>query len=122
MSVARVSGMAVNPMKGQALNRQSREMAEGVALITAGRFSNGSHGMVVGHVAEAQEGGAIALLRDGDRITIDSRKKLLSVDLSGQELERRRTTWKAPPISYKTGTLAKYARLVASASRGAVTH
>lgn len=99
MSLARVSGMAVNPMKGQALNRQSREMTEGVAR-TPNR----------------------ALLRDGDRITIDSRKKLLSVDLSGQELERRRTTWKAPPISYKTGTLAKYARLVASASRGAVTH
>jgi dihydroxy-acid dehydratase len=79
--------------------------------------------MVVGHVSpEAQEGGAIALLRDGDAITIDSRKKLLSVELSEQELERRRTVWKAPPISYSAGALAKYARLVSSASRGAVTH
>ena len=94
-----------------------------VDLITDGRFSGGSHGMVVGHVApEAQEGGAIALLRDGDRITIDSRKKLLSVQLSGQELERRKAAWKAPAISYQSGALAKYARLVSSASRGAVTH
>ena len=65
-------------------------MAKEVALITDGRFSGGSHGMVVGHVApEAQEGGPIALLRDGDRITIDSQAKTLSVDLSEQELERR---------------------------------
>jgi dihydroxy-acid dehydratase len=71
---------------------------------------------------EAQEGGAIALLHDGDRITIDSRSKTLSVDLSEQELEHRRAEWSAPPISYSTGALAKYARLVASASRGAVTH
>jgi len=98
-------------------------MAKEVALITDGRFSGGSHGMVVGHVApEAQEGGAIALLRDGDRITIDSRRKLLSAELNEQEFERRRAAWKAPPISYSTGALAKYARLVSSASRGAVTH
>jgi dihydroxy-acid dehydratase len=98
-------------------------MAKEVALITDGRFSGGSHGMVVGHVApEAQEGGTIALLRDGDTITVDSRKKLLSVELNEQELERRRAAWNAPPISYSTGALAKYARLVSSASRGAVTH
>jgi dihydroxy-acid dehydratase len=98
-------------------------MAGDVALITDGRFSGGSHGMVVGHVApEAQEGGAIALLRDGDRITIDSRKKLLSVELSDQELDERGNGWKAPPVSYTTGALAKYARLVSSASGGAVTH
>jgi dihydroxy-acid dehydratase len=98
-------------------------MAGEVALITDGRFSGGSHGMVVGHVApEAQEGGAIALLRDGDRITIDSRKKLLSVELSEQELAERGSGWKAPPVSYTTGALAKYARLVSSASGGAVTH
>jgi dihydroxy-acid dehydratase len=98
-------------------------MAKEVALITDGRFSGGSHGMVVGHVSpEAQEGGPIALLRDGDRITIDSRTKTLSVQLSERELERRRTGWNAPPISYKTGALAKYARLVSSASLGAVTH
>ena len=98
-------------------------MAREVALITDGRFSGGSHGMVVGHVApEAQAGGTIALLRDGDRITIDSRKKSLSVELSDQELEHRRAAWSAPPISYTTGALAKYARLVSSASRGAITH
>lgn len=98
-------------------------MAGEVALITDGRFSGGSHGMVVGHVApEAQEGGPIALLRDGDRITIDSRTKTLSVNLSDQELESRRAGWSAPPISYTTGALAKYARLVSSASLGAVTH
>jgi dihydroxy-acid dehydratase len=98
-------------------------MAKEVALITDGRFSGGSHGMVVGHVApEAQEGGTIGLLHDGDLITIDSRKKLLSVDLSDRELERRKSQWNAPPISYSAGALAKYARLVSSASRGAVTH
>ena len=98
-------------------------MAREVALITDGRFSGGSHGMVVGHVApETQEGGPIAFLRDGDRIAIDSRSKTLSVNLSDQELERRRAGWSAPPISYKTGALAKYARLVSSASVGAVTH
>jgi dihydroxy-acid dehydratase len=98
-------------------------MAGEVALITDGRFSGGSHGMVVGHVApEAQEGGPIAFLRDGDRITIDSRSKTLSVDLSDQELELRRAGWSPPPISYATGALAKYARLVSSASLGAVTH
>ncbi len=98
-------------------------MAKEVALITDGRFSGGSYGMVVGHVApEAQEGGAIALLCDGDMVTIDSRKKLLSVDLSEQEIDCRRAAWKAPPISYTTGALAKYARLVSTASRGAVTH
>jgi dihydroxy-acid dehydratase len=98
-------------------------MAGKVALITDGRFSGGSHGMVVGHVApEAQEGGAIALLRDGDRVVIDSRKKLLSVELSEQELAERGANWKAPPIAYTSGALAKYERLVSSASRGAVTH
>jgi dihydroxy-acid dehydratase len=98
-------------------------MAGEVALITDGRFSGGSHGMVVGHVApEAQDGGPIALLRDGDRVTIDSRSKTLSVDLSEEELKRRRADWSPPPISYKTGALAKYARLVSSASLGAVTH
>jgi len=71
---------------------------------------------------EAQEGGTITLLRDGDVITIDSNKKLLSVDLSEQEIDWRRAAWKAPPSSYTTGALAKYARLVSTASRGAVTH
>ena len=93
-----------------------------VALITDGRFSGGSHGMVVGHVApEAQDGGPIGLLRDGDVVTIDSEVKTLSVDLSEAELERRRQVWQPREIPYKNGVLFKYAKLVSSASTGAVT-
>lgn len=93
-----------------------------VALITDGRFSGGSHGMVVGHVApEAQDGGAIAVLRDGDMITIDSRRKLLSVDVTDEELERRKSAWHMRDTGYARGVLYKYARLVSSASEGAVT-
>ena len=93
-----------------------------VALITDGRFSGGSHGMVVGHVApEAQTGGPIALLREGDVVSIDSNRKLLSVDLDEEELARRREVWKPRGILYTRGALAKYARLVSSASEGAVT-
>jgi dihydroxy-acid dehydratase len=93
-----------------------------VALITDGRFSGGSHGMVVGHVSpEAQLGGAIALIHNGDMVTIDSNKKTLSVDLSDEELKRRSKAWKPREISYKTGALFKYASLVSSASEGAVT-
>ncbi len=93
-----------------------------VALITDGRFSGGSHGMVVGHVApEAQVGGTIALLQDGDMVTIDSKAKLIEVDLDDAELERRRSSWNAPAPRYTWGALAKFARLVSSASQGAVT-
>jgi dihydroxy-acid dehydratase len=93
-----------------------------VALITDGRFSGGSHGMVVGHVSpEAQQGGAIALLENGDTVTIDSNRKLLSVDLSDDELQKRRLDWKPRDIPYRSGVLYKYAHLVSSASEGAVT-
>ncbi len=93
-----------------------------VALITDGRFSGGSHGMVVGHVApEAQVGGGIALVQDGDIITIDSNKAELSMDLSDKELERRRAAWRAPDLKYTRGALYKYAQTVSSASIGAVT-
>jgi dihydroxy-acid dehydratase len=93
-----------------------------VALITDGRFSGGSHGMVVGHVApEAQVGGAVALVQDGDIITIDSNKAELSMDVSDEELDRRRKAWKAPELKYKRGALYKYAQVVSSASVGAVT-
>lgn len=93
-----------------------------VALITDGRFSGGSHGMVVGHVApEAQDGGPIALLQEGDVVTIDSNRKLLAVDLSQEQLAKRKETWSPREIAYKRGALAKYARLVSSASLGAVT-
>jgi dihydroxy-acid dehydratase len=93
-----------------------------VALITDGRFSGGSHGMVVGHVApEAQVGGVIGLLNDGDVITINSHKKELSVDLSDAEIEKRRASWSAPEPRYKRGALYKFAQLVSSASQGAYT-
>lgn len=97
-------------------------LTKDVALITDGRFSGGSHGMVVGHVApEAQTGGPIALIRDGDIITIDTTTKELSVTLSNEELENRRSAWQPREIPYRRGALAKFAKLCSSASRGAVT-
>jgi dihydroxy-acid dehydratase len=93
-----------------------------VGLITDGRFSGGTYGMVVGHVApEAVVGGAIALVEDGDRITIDAEQKLLHLHVSDQELEKRRTAWKPRRSAFDHGVLAKYAKLVSSSSRGAVT-
>ena len=97
-------------------------LGDSVALITDGRFSGGTYGLVVGHVApEAQVGGAIALLEEGDTITIDADRNLIGVDLSESELQRRRETWQPPAPRYRRGVLAKYARLVSSASNGAVT-
>ncbi len=93
-----------------------------VGFITDGRFSGGTFGMVVGHVApEAQVGGPIALVQEGDSITIDAEKRLLLLNVEPAELDRRRSEWKAPPIKYRSGVLAKYAKLVSSASNGAVT-
>ncbi|MFW5784408.1 MAG: dihydroxy-acid dehydratase, partial [Spirochaetota bacterium] len=93
-----------------------------VALITDGRFSGGSHGMVVGHVApEAQVGGTIALLQDGDIVSIDSHRKSIDVEIPDAELKARRDAWEAPAIRYERGALWKFAQLVSSASRGAVT-
>ncbi|MEQ8755367.1 MAG: dihydroxy-acid dehydratase [Coleofasciculus sp. G1-WW12-02] len=93
-----------------------------VGLITDGRFSGGTYGMVVGHVApEAAVGGAIALVEEGDSITIDSPARLLQLNISDQELQRRRANWQPPKPRYTTGVLAKYAKLVASSSVGAVT-
>jgi dihydroxy-acid dehydratase len=93
-----------------------------VALITDGRFSGGSHGMVVGHVApEAQDGGTIGILRDGDMVTIDSHRKALSVDLTAEEIERRKSAWHPRDTGYARGALYKYAQLVSSASEGAIT-
>lgn len=97
-------------------------MGESVALITDGRFSGGTYGFVVGHVApEAAMGGTIALVEEGDSITIDAEARLLQLNVSDQELARRRTLWQPPAPHYKRGVLAKYARLVSSASLGAVT-
>lgn len=97
-------------------------LGDSIALITDGRFSGGTHGFVVGHVApEAQVGGPIGLLQDGDLITIDSDTGELSVDLSEDELKRRADQWQAPAPKYTRGVLAKYARFVSSAAKGAVT-
>jgi dihydroxy-acid dehydratase len=95
---------------------------EKVALLTDGRFSGGTHGFVVGHISpEAQVGGPIALLQEGDIITINSEEKELSFAVSDEELKERRENWNQPPLAYSQGVLYKYARLVSSASTGAVT-
>lgn len=97
-------------------------LGDNVGLITDGRFSGGTHGLVVGHIApEAWVGGPIALLKDGDRVTIDADAKQVSVQLDETELTRRRNVWKKPEPREKRGVLAKYARTVRSASEGAVT-
>ncbi|MGA8261477.1 MAG: dihydroxy-acid dehydratase, partial [Arenicellales bacterium] len=94
-------------------------LGKDVALITDGRFSGGSHGFIMGHVVpEAQEGGPIALIRDGDRITIDAAKNQLSVDLGDSELEARRAQWQMPPYKATRGTLYKYIKNVQDASHG----
>src|SRR6266516_680370 len=93
-----------------------------VGLITDGRFSGGTYGLVVGHVApEAAVGGAIALVQDDDPITIDAERRRLQLEVPQTEIARRRQAWTAPPPKYTTGVLAKYAKLVSSASVGAVT-
>ncbi len=97
-------------------------LGDKVALITDGRFSGGSHGFVVGHISpEAANGGPIALIRDGDRVTIDAARKRIDVDVSVMELKRRLRSWKKPKDYAIRGVLAKYARTVSSASEGAVT-
>ncbi|MGA8367814.1 MAG: dihydroxy-acid dehydratase [Candidatus Acidiferrales bacterium] len=94
-------------------------LGESIALITDGRFSGATHGLMVGHVApEAARGGPIALLRDGDKITLDVRARRLDVDAN---LEERRAQWRAPAPRYTSGVMAKYAKLVSSAAEGAVT-
>jgi len=93
-----------------------------VALITDGRFSGGSHGFLIGHVTpEAQEGGPIALIEDGDVITIDVKKHAIELEVGADELEARRSRWKAPELKAKRGTLYKYIQCVSSASLGCVT-
>jgi dihydroxy-acid dehydratase len=97
-------------------------LGEDVALITDGRFSGGSHGFVVGHVTpEAFEGGPIAIIKNGDRISIDAESNTISLELSDEEIQSRLSTWSKPKASYSRGVLAKYAATVASASEGAVT-
>ena len=99
-----------------------KELGEKVGLITDGRFSGGTHGLVVGHVApEAQVGGLIALIEEEDTIIIDIDQHLLETKLTEETIQQRKAAWKAPERKYKSGVLAKYAKLVSSSSRGAVT-
>jgi dihydroxy-acid dehydratase len=97
-------------------------LGKDVALITDGRFSGGTHGFVVGHITpEAQLGGLIALVKDGDVISIDAEKRTLSLEVEEREIQRRRSLWKAPELKSKSGWLKKYTQLVSSASEGCVT-
>ena len=93
-----------------------------VALITDGRFSGGTHGFVVGHIApEAQEGGTIALIKDGDYIAIDAESNSITLEVAEEELKERRKNWSPPKLKVERGVLYKYARTVSSASKGCVT-
>jgi dihydroxy-acid dehydratase len=124
--VIRYEGPKGGPGMPEMLTPTSAIMGAGlgadVALLTDGRFSGGSHGFIIGHITpEAQEGGPIALVRDGDRIIIDAVTCALRVDVSDEELAKRRAAWQAPAAKATTGVLAKYVRLVRSASEGCVT-
>ena len=97
-------------------------LGESVALITDGRFSGATRGLMVGHVApEAALGGPIAAIREGDKITIDTNSRKLELEISDAEIDRRMADWKPPASKYKTGVFAKYAALVRSAAEGAIT-
>jgi len=124
--VIRYEGPKGGPGMPEMLTPTSAIMGAGlgkdVALITDGRFSGGSHGFLVGHITpEAQEGGPIALVRHGERITIDAERNELSVDIAAAEMNARRQQWRMPPYKATRGTLAKYIRLVKNASNGCVT-
>jgi dihydroxy-acid dehydratase len=124
--VIRQEGPRGGPGMREMLSPTSAIMGRGlgaqVALITDGRFSGGSRGFVVGHISpEAAVGGPIGLLRSGDRISIDAAARQIHVHLPGAELRRRRAAWRSAKPYARTGVLAKYAHLVGSASRGAVT-
>jgi dihydroxy-acid dehydratase len=124
--VIRYEGPKGGPGMREMLTITSAIMGAGlgktVALITDGRFSGGSHGFVVGHVTpEAQEGGTIALIEDGDIITIDAEQNTLDVGLDAVTLEERRAQWQHPPLKATSGVLLKYIRNVSSASEGCIT-
>jgi dihydroxy-acid dehydratase len=124
--VIRYEGPKGGPGMPEMLTCTSAIMGAGlgdkVALITDGRFSGGSHGFLIGHVCpEAQEGGPIALVRDGDRIAIDAKKNAIELEVPAAELARRSKAWRAPALKATRGTLAKYIRLVRPASEGCVT-
>jgi dihydroxy-acid dehydratase len=124
--VIRYEGPKGGPGMREMLSPTSAIMGKGlgsdVALITDGRFSGGSHGFVVGHITpEAAEGGPIALVEDGDTITIDAVSNRIELDVPDSELAQRLSAWQAPQPRFTRGVLAKYARTVSSASLGAVT-
>jgi dihydroxy-acid dehydratase len=124
--VIRYEGPKGGPGMPEMLTPTSAIMGAGlgkdVALITDGRFSGGSHGFIIGHVTpEAQVGGPIALVKDGDQITIDANERVLQVHVSDAELAQRRSSWKAPPLKATRGTLYKFIKNVKSASEGCVT-
>jgi dihydroxy-acid dehydratase len=124
--VVRYEGPKGGPGMREMLSPTSAIMGKGlgkhVALITDGRFSGGSHGLVVGHITpEAAVGGPIGLVRDGDFIKLDAVKNTLTLEISGAEMAKRKKAFKTPAVRYPKGVLAKYAKLVSSASLGAVT-
>ena len=114
-------GPGMREMLGVTAAIVGQGIGEEVALVTDGRFSGATRGLMVGHVCpEAQEGGPIAVLQDGDKVTIDTERRILSVDLSDGEIKQRLYGWKPPEPKYKRGVLYKYAKLVHSASEGAI--
>jgi dihydroxy-acid dehydratase len=124
--VIRYEGPQGGPGMREMLAPTSAIMGKGlgqdVALITDGRFSGGSHGFVIGHITpEAYAGGLLAIVKNGDPISIDAKKRSIILELSKAEIKRRLAQWKPPRSKYKTGVLAKYAKLVGPASEGAVT-
>jgi dihydroxy-acid dehydratase len=123
--VIRYEGPKGGPGMREMLSPTSAIMGMGlgtkVALLTDGRFSGGTHGPCIGHVSpEAMEGGAIALVRNGDAIVLDIPRRKLTLDVPAKELVRRKKTWKAPRPKVRSGYLARYATLVGSAGTGAV--
>ena len=124
--VIRFEGPQGGPGMREMLKPTSAIMGQGlgdkVAFITDGRFSGGTHGFVVGHISpEAEMGGPIALIQDGDEITIDANADILSLNISDEEMKKRSESWKNPNSSPKSGVLAKYKKTVQSASKGAIT-
>ncbi|HAP2020518.1 TPA: dihydroxy-acid dehydratase, partial [Escherichia coli] len=124
--VIRYAGPKGGPGMPEMLSASSilvgKGLGESVGLLTDGRFSGGSHGLVIGHAApEAQVGGPMALLEENDIITIDAEKREISFDVSDSELAERKAKWQAPKLKATHGTLYKYAKLVSSASKGAIT-
>lgn len=117
-----MGGPGMREMLGVTAALVGAGLGESVALLTDGRFSGATHGLMAGHVApEAARGGPIAAVRDGDTVTFDVDARRLDVEISEEEMDKRLRQWQAPAPRYASGVMAKYARLVSSASEGAVT-